>query len=1120
LFRTFVAALMLATGVIGNRAYGQAGDAKEGGPASRETNEAPPAVTAAKGSAADGPDIFLLPDENGKLRRLLGYRYEDFFKAWQAEEAARDEARQPRFVIESLAIDGVARDAVVDVTINIDVQLESDGWIEVPIQLPALILDSSEFEAKERPDFITFDAQRGGYAVWLKGKPKDRRKLVLKGKFSSDHQGDARRLEMELPAAQSSIVKLDAPGAVTVEAPRSAIVDNTSVDGLRRRCRIEGVKGRLAISWGEGTGDGRATELEAVTDSIVNVEQGRLAYGVYISVRSVGSPIERMRIKLPDGAKAAALSAEPGYSVAPIAGSPPPGAESVVEVTFDEPSQTPPQVRLEAEQTTADERGTVLRLGAFEVLGAFRQRGSVAVRVSDRLHAHFSPEGSVRQIDPDDLPPAMLGETPLAGFETADADWSVEVYTQPRQRKVSVTPEFDLHLGSQGATLDVALDYQISGGRLFELRIDLRGWELTEQPIESGGAVDLGEYHVTPEEILILPLKKSDMQQVRLRFSLRREAGLGVHDLPLPEVQDAFALPGDLKVACDPAWRISAQIDKSVGVSPVEPSPDAASADVQLGEAEMASPSLRLQTFLPQARIAIDVSQRDQQIAANSTIDARLNGRALEVEQRVDYEILYQPANELTLTVSADLLGNEGLALLLDGKPLPSTAVDIQPLSSSTSDDAERNLRLIVTLPEPIVGGTRLTIPSRVTLNDAQRTGMAAIVLPLAVPSQSTASRATIASADGNIRPVLSSAAAAGLWSPLGEAEIADDGPTDPNALRVESSKPVRELALRLDAVQARPPVATRLEAAWAQTWVAAGMRQDRLAYRFHTSGSRIVVVVPGTFEEVEVLLDRRVVAADRTQPGSIVVPIPAGDRDRSHTLELRRHTPLSLGSWGKQAVAFPSIEGAAAWSPFFWQLILPPDLAALATPAGMSAEYRLGWQGMRWGREPTQSQRDLERWTGATAAPTPGPRTNQYLYSAFQPPENVEFVAVRRIWLAIAAAVVALGVGLAWLYTSLARSASFWLVLCIAAVAMLFVYPEAAVLMVQAIVLGGAFTLFSVVIQWLLGGARPRRSAPPTPASSIASLGATQSWIIESPGAADVSAPSGSSYQASGSAP
>lgn len=140
-------------------------------------------------------------------------------------------------------------------------------------------------------------------------------------------------------------------------------------------------------------------------------------------------------------------------------------------------------------------------------------------------------------------------------------------------------------------------------------------------------------------------------------------------------------------------------------------------------------------------------------------------------------------------------------------------------------------------------------------------------------------------------------------------------------------------------------------------------------------------------------------------------------------------------------------------------------------------------------------------------------------MYSAFHAPLQVEFLAVRRIWIVVAAGLGALVIGLASLYTGLVRSAGFWLALCVAAGGVLFVYPEIAVLMVQAIFLGGAFTIVSLVSQWLLAGTRAPRMSPAPAASSIASLAATQPWVAEPrAGGSDVSAASGSTYQTSGS--
>jgi hypothetical protein len=998
--------------------------------------------------------------------------------------------------------------------------------VHVPLALGSLIVEDATIEKGSRRDFVTFEAPRESYAAWLKGKPGDRRTIVLKGQLVVARDVEGRRLSVDLPTAAESSFALFAPSAVKVESPATALATSDTTDAGQTRSRITGVKGPLVVSWGQPAGERRrSTAFDAVTDAVINVEQSRLAYEAFTTVRGFNTPVERVRIKLPPGASLSGPNTGAGYEVTPVAATGAGDSASIVEVRFLEPAARPPVIRLTAEQNAAAARATVLRAGAFEVLGAFRQRGHAAVRVSDQLHAHFETEGRVTQMEPTALPDMLLTQQPLAAFETSGADWALEVYTQPRQRKVSVTPDYDLHLGSQGAALEMALDYQISGGRMFELRVDLRGWELTEQPIESGGAVDLAEQHVTAEQILIMPLKDSDVQQVRLRMSLRREAGLGVHDLPLPEAQDAFALPGELTVTCDDAWRATAQIENSVGVSridvvenPLAEGRRPTNAGPGIDAPRRDAAALRLQTFLPQARLMVDVSPREQTIAVKSSVEARVGAASIDSRQLLDYEILYQPASELSATVSADLLANEGLELLLDGKPLPSSALDVQPLASA--DDTSSDLRMVVRLPQPTVGRVRMEIRSHQALTPGQLAGTVGILLPLAVPDQPAASRAMVTSSEGALKVALASGGAS-PWvvsrSSTNDSALAS---SDALELRAETARPTRELTLRLEPAGTASPVETRVEAAWVQTWVAGGMRQDRLAYRFLTSGPRVVLTMPEGFEEVEVLLDGQVASADRTRPGMLSIDLSAGQRDQLHTLELRRHTPLHIGAWGQQSVAFPRIVGADAWSPFFWQLVLPPELSAVRTPTGMSAEYQLGWQGLRWGREPTQSQRDLERWTAASSGPTPSPRTNQYLYSAFQPPESVEFVAVRRVWMVVAAGLAALAVGLAWLYTRIARSAAFWLALCIGAAGLLFIYPETVIVMVQAIVLGAAFTLISVVTQWLLSGSRPRVAAPSTAASSVASLTATQPWIAEAPRAdqSEASATSEPSIHASGS--
>lgn len=1119
-------AVVLAASLMGLHAPAQPVDATTSPP----TNDAALAlavpesvVTPSSASpGATGPDVFFLPDAAGNLRRVLGYNYEDFFQSWRAGQARQDEARQPRFALANLSANANADGDNVAIDLAIDVELQSTDWVEVPLQLQTLIVDEWKISGDHSRDFLLFDPLRQGYVAWLKGKPGEQRTISLSGQLLVQRDGDSRQLEVDLPTAATSHVDFTASSQVEVESPKISAHSTVTADDGRYTSQIDGAKGRLALRWGPRTTEefDRAATLSVVIDESVTVEPGRLTYEALIALRSFGEPLDRARIRLPRGSAAAALPAGAGYEIIPIASTTGRNGAPLVEVRFERPSTSPPPVRLVAEQSGGANSADPLQATPFEVVGAFRQRTQLAVRVSELLHADFQAAGRVEQIDPLELPEALRTLAPLAAFSGAGAEWQLTIDTQPRQRKVRVTPTYAMNLGSQGATLEVTLDYQFLGGRTFELRADLRGWELSEQPIESGGVVDLSEQHVTPAGALVMPLKESDLQQARVRFTLRREAGLGLHDLPLPELLDAYTLPGALAVSCDDAWRTVVQVENSSGIAtaetngaiaaPASNDPNAASSLAVANGSGIAAgiPTplnrrdalvRRFQTFLPRARVAVDVSEQEQAIGVESIVEGQLADDSLEIEQRLQYDVAYQPTSELSATVATELLANQGLQLLLDGKPLASSAVEILPLAAPSAGTADGNLRLLVRLPRPTVGRVVLQIRSAYSLNESQRLGRAPITVPLAIPVQPTIARASVSSAVGQSRVGLWAEGPNELWRLTAPEAIGVGGEQQPVLFAATAAKPVSELALRLEPASGVEPPNLHAEAIWIQTWVVGGQRQDRYVYRLRGSASEVEVTLPNDFEgrPLEVKLDGQTIPANIS--GSLLsVALTPKESPQAHTLELRRHAPQRLAITAGMGVDFPKLEQVQGSCPIFWQLIVPREMAVVSTPEGMNGEYRLGWREWSWGRQPTQSQADLEKWTFATAAPDLPASTNEYLYSAFDSPPRASVRLMRRAWLIIAAGAVALAVGLIALYTNLGRTAGFWLAAIIVAVGALTAYPESAVLLVQAIFLGGAFTIVSLATRWLLADVRIRRQPSPPQQSSIASLTATQPWLAD----------------------
>ncbi|MEM9658027.1 MAG: hypothetical protein AAF961_06670, partial [Planctomycetota bacterium] len=314
---------------------------------------------------------------------------------------------------------------------------------------------------------------------------------------------------------------------------------------------------------------------------------------------------------------------------------------------------------------------------------------------------------------------------------------------------------------------------------------------------------------------------------------------------------------------------------------------------------------------------------------------------------------------------------------------------------------------------------------------------------------------------------------------------------------RFIEQRPTWELPLAVETVDARQGQAVVVERAWAQTWLTGERRQDRVVFLVRSKGGPVVLTLPAESNRrgIEVLVNGQPAAQQRLNE-RIELHLPGDQDQRRSTIELRWQSDFPLSGWQRVGLAWPRIRSSGFPPRTFWMLVTPPDFLACDASPRLFPEYSVGWRNGRWGRQPTQDQRQLEDWAGVSTLPAPPDSAGQYVYSSFGPPSTSDVRIVRTMWAVSAASLVAFAVGIVCMKFAWGRGGSFWLAVSLALAAILALRPEIAIVGLQALVVGGLLTLLAAALKRALLG--PDGLLPPAEHSSGSTVdysAATQAW-------------------------
>ena len=513
-------------GIVACLLLGCACLAAEEGPATKASESAK--VAGAEGSAIAPspleelrPEIYL-KDKQGALVLLPGFQLSDLDEVYRWKQKMGRPDQRPRYSLQKLSISGAAGAGQAELTVQLTVVVRENDWVRVPLRLDqALLLEPPQYKGAGQ-QFLHFEPGGDGYVSWIRTSAEQPNELTLRMLVPVSQIGEETRLKLCVPRATTSELRLKVPlaGAVAKASEGATLLTPAGPHGSTTELTAVGMSGDFELAWHKPGGQGAELPmvLEATAAILARVDSRSLNAEATLSVRSHGAPFDRFRVRLPPGAELT-----PGgpsdYSAVPLeqadAGSP---DQRVVEVQL--PKRTvAAEVRLMTQRMRDVMRPAEWsELAGFEVVGAARQWGQIAVAVADDCQVLWGPSRGVRQID--QLAEPLRQPDVTAGFEFFAQPFSLNARLMPRKTRIHLDPEYLLLVDANRVRLDAKLKYTVRGARVFALDVALGDWQLEEVGPENVVAID--GVQVEEGRQLSIPLAQPAMGQIELRLRAHR----------------------------------------------------------------------------------------------------------------------------------------------------------------------------------------------------------------------------------------------------------------------------------------------------------------------------------------------------------------------------------------------------------------------------------------------------------------------------------------------------------------------------------------------------------------------------------------------------------------------
>lgn len=1051
-----------------------------------------------------GPDTYILLDSQGNPKPVFNMSWEDFYAAWQQQQAVAESAADSstQYTLETCEVVGTLESNYATVTATFTIKLHTGEPTDVPLGFSGAILrklPNSPTNLSGR--FLTRNPEQGGYVASLLGEPGDTKTVQLELWTPVRREGDRATLRLLTPRANTNTVLLVSKDTLrSVTASEGALLNTQTLLAGNSRIEAEHGGGELSLRWQDARRPSGQFDsvLTAKGKIFATLDGSSVRTQARLTVQSFGRPFKQFIVRLPRGAEPIPVEwPEEVESIEPIGSAQESGEIEELQVTLKTEQLDPVTLTLETKQPLSSIGDRLdFELTGFEVVGAVGQDGEVGIQVDKGWQLRPALSDSIEQVDTNDLD--LSWQTPDVTVDNIDMalkyvrqPWSLPVQLTPRQQRAVATPSYKLTIGPNEALLEMRISYQVSGTGSVPFRFApawvLAGWD--EQQTETKWLQDLEglvrkQYPSNLPDPMEAPLEyggfikgTATRENPEVVVQLRRSLPPGVDrfalELPYPDQPELAINSSELTVLADSGIRIIPDPSGHEGLN-VEPilDTDDAAANRPPGQ------QFRYRGFQPRVRFAGTRAIRPQRILSASNAQLKISGEKVVVQQDFDFDVRHQPASSLTFAAPRDmpleleLLGSDDLAEV-------GTTLELPERSESELDTGPLMPEWEVPLPHPRLGKFRVRAKYELPPPAASSTFVLKL---LNVPG--TEFQGHRVSLQSSLAKSLAPATGSG-W----QVEPSPPGGS-PQTTLLTNAQPTTFLPL---AYNGRLPTSDTLEVdrIWVQTWLTASGRQQRTVMRFRGQGI-VRVELPSDLpsgETIEVKFDGLPTSNLVSVSGSINVNTPVlspGDASAEHTLELRYRLPNSM-QWVQQVSADrPRLVGNEASAAVYWQLVTPIQQSYFSSPTDLVKAFRTPWTPEGWRADPALDTNELETWIGVTTTlePTLGEQSLLFRGWADTP---LQATLVRRELLVLGASAAVLAVCLAFIYLPWLRRTPILVAGLLVAAAAGLAMPEFAMLVGQFGLFGGLCSLVAALLYLLVQRSTPPKLAPSTVTTELA---------------------------------